>query len=213
MPSKIDLIGKRFGRLIVLSESHIRNKKIYWNCICDCRAACKVEAQKLRIGHTRSCGCLQREIISSSNYLHGNAPRGHQSQEYSTWLNMRQRCSRESNDDYALYGGRGIKVCRRWEESFSAFLSDMGPKPVPDLSIDRKDSDGDYEPGNCRWATAIEQANNTRTNRRITYAGETRTLAEWARRAGLPYNTLRRRLNRGWSISDTLSVPKKGVKS
>jgi hypothetical protein len=128
--------------------------------------------------------------------------------EYRVWAGMKVRCVNPNGQDWLLYGGRGIRVCERWSGSFAAFFEDMGPRPTSRHSIDRIDSDGHYEPANCRWATAKEQANNWKTrNRRITYNGETLTVPQWAERLGLTRESLRDRLDSGWSIERAVTTP------
>ena len=126
------------------------------------------------------------------------------SSEHRIWRNMRQRCENPNDDHYERYGAVGISVCERWSV-FENFLADMGPRPSSKHSIDRKDGTGNYEPGNCRWATALEQNNNLRTNIRIEHGGVTRTLGEWARIAGLRIETLRKRIKSGWKFDDAIS--------
>jgi hypothetical protein len=125
---------------------------------------------------------------------------------YSIWIGMRQRCTNPNAPHYGCYGGRGIKVCERWQ-LYENFLSDMGERPTG-LSIDRVNNDGDYEPSNCRWATKQEQVENTRSNRTLTLNGETLTLSAWARRLGWPPVTIHNRLLRGWSVEDALTKPR-----
>ena len=120
---------------------------------------------------------------------------------------MIARCEVPHHHHYYMYGARGIVVCERWRNSFEAFLSDMGLKPSPTHSIDRIDSNGNYEPSNCRWATKIEQANNTRTNRFLEYKGIRKTKAEWARTMGIKIETLNTRMRLGWSVDMALEVP------
>jgi len=127
--------------------------------------------------------------------------------EFASWLAMRQRCSNSNTVGWNNYGGRGIKVCHRWQNSFAAFLKDMGPKPSAKHSIDRKDHDGNYEPDNCRWATKHEQARNCRSNRYVTFRGETLCVSAWAERTGLSANLVRARLNLGWDVEKTLTTP------
>lgn len=132
--------------------------------------------------------------------------------EYRSWLAMRQRCSNRRTVGWAVYGGRGIRVCDRWQHSFAAFLQDMGPKPTAAHSIDRRDPDGDYAPDNCRWATKLTQARNCRSNRYVTFAGRTLCVSEWAEVTGLSANLIRARLNLGWSASKTLTTPHNAVR-
>ena len=127
--------------------------------------------------------------------------------EYRAWQTMRLRCNNPDNAAYPAYGGRGIKVCDRWADDVSAFVADMGLRPSPDHQIDRKDNDGDYEPGNCRWATRSTNCRNRRTNRLITFRGEQRTLSDWCERLGLPKDTVAKRLNMGWTVDAALVTP------
>lgn len=146
---------------------------------------------------TRSCGCLLRETITK----HG----GYKSPVYSVWHAMVTRCRSPNDPSWPDYGGRGIRVCDRWLDH-GAFLADMGQRP-PGHTLERIDVNGHYEPGNCRWATPMEQANNRRNNRLITYEGQTHTVAEWARRVGLTKGCLLHRLCVGWPIERALTQP------
>jgi hypothetical protein len=125
--------------------------------------------------------------------------------EYGIWVGMLNRCENPENESYGNYGGRGIRVCERWRGSFLAFLEDMGPRPSPGLSINRIDNDGDYEPGNCCWATSREQMRNTRSNALVEHDGETLCIAEWAERYGISPSLLRGRLMAGWSFELAVS--------
>lgn len=139
-----------------------------------------------------------------SNWRHGSAG----SPEYACWRDMRRRCSDPGTECYTHYGARGIRVCDRWETSFSAFISDVGPRPGRGYSIDRIDNNGNYEPGNCRWATRTVQARNTRRNRHIKWGGREQTIIEWAEELNISASTLSGRLRRGQSVSDALTSRK-----
>ncbi len=173
MSAPLDISGHRFGRLTALRRSgSTRRGRAIWLCLCECGRRRLVTLSNLRCGSTRSCGCLRQEkcaVIGSivgPETVHGHARRGAESPEYRSWQAMKNRCTNKRLKAWKNYGGRGISVCARWANSFENFLSDMGPRPEG-TSLDRfPDNDGNYEPGNCRWATRKQQQAN---KRRRTY--------------------------------------------
>lgn len=197
----IDQTGKRFGMLVVIERApRIPEKKsiVRWICKCDCGNTSIVCATNLKC--TKSCGCAQ--YANPARLTHG----GCYTPTFSVWQNMRCRCENKKNDRYADYGGRGVTVCERWA-SFANFLEDMGHKPSARHSIDRIDNNGNYEPGNCRWATAKEQARNRRSTRMVTINGETRCAPEWCEIYGISLMRFHSRVHRGWDDVKAMTTP------
>lgn len=195
--------GMRFGRLVVMDRVGSLRESATWNCLCDCGNSTIQTTKAMVSGNTRSCGCLFNEVRKSS----GKANRTHgmsNTRIFSIWNAMRGRCSNANNDDYVNYGGRGIKVCERWDR-FENFLHDMG-EPEDGMTIDRKDVNGHYEPTNCRWASYTEQARNTRANRMISAFSQSMTLAQWSDETGLNSSTIANRIKRGWPIEKVLTT-------
>lgn len=196
-----DITGRRYGKLTVIGLTPDKKyDKHVWECLCDCGKTTLLIKRALQSGNTQSCGCL----IGDTARTHGAA----RTPMYRTWGGMLNRCTNTSAPQYTNYGGRGIEVCARWSgpDGFINFAQDMGEKPGPDYSIERKDNDGPYSPANCKWATKEEQANNQRTNRVFTIAGETKTLMQWVRAQGVPYDRVWHRLKAGWEPSKALEM-------
>lgn len=191
MAASIDMVGKRFGRLTVIKrgpDHESKGKKTRrWFCRCDCGAEVLTFGNGLRSGHAKSCGCLHKEIVSAQNFSHGKTG----SSTYSSWTAMWMRCTNPAHVSYPNYGGRGISICDRWS-SFENFLADMGERPVG-MSLDRKDTMGNYTPANCKWSTREEQENNKRNSVFVTMGGRTQTYSQWARELGMDPSALRRR--------------------
>jgi hypothetical protein len=196
-----DLLGKTYGNLTVISFDQVKNQKGFWLCRCACGNITSVPRGDLSTGHTLSCGCLNRMISALTKLTHGESKK---TKEYTAWVHMKGRCTNKNDSHYCYYGGKGITVCERWSNSYENFLMDMGRAPTQNHSLDRKNVHGDYEPTNCRWATPIQQANNTTRNCFLSYNGEIKTISEWAKIAKINRETLVRRLNLGWDLSDAL---------
>lgn len=198
----LNLIGERYGRLVVLSEGPGRPRwQRTWYCHCDCGTVKLVSHSNLRAGKAQSCGCYKLERIKATATRHGRSG----SSIHNIWMNMRQRCRNPKNKRYWEYGGRGITVCDRWQ-IFENFLADMGERPSLKHSLDRINCNGNYEPGNVRWATATQQANNTRWNHQILYDGRVQTMAEWGREIGIDPQLICCRIERGWTEEMALEI-------
>ena len=198
MPNKIDLTGRRFGKLIVISETTNRSGSgnLLWLCKCDCGCTKAVISASLRSGATTSCGCYGNEMLAKYRTKHGKCPRSGRIPEYQIWDAMIQRCTNPNQSQYHDYGGRGIKVCERWMR-FEVFLEDMGYRPSKNHTLDRIDNDGDYEFANCKWRTRDKQSRNRRSNVWIEYNGKKMILEDWANELGIYSSQIRKSMQRG----------------
>lgn len=159
--NRIDLTGKTFGKLTVLSYAGTMKDRALWNCRCECGKV-KVKIGKyLKNGDTRSCGCMQQWHRATGNRKYGIGKGKMRRREYTIWRSMKSRCYTKSSSNYRFYGAKGVTVCDRWRDNFLAFLEDMGPVPT-DFTLDRIDPAGNYEPSNCRWASWDLQHRNLR---------------------------------------------------
>ena len=183
---KVNCLGQRFGRLLVIEESPTIKGRAMWKCKCDC-GNIKVVSRVCLVDGTKSCGCLLKDTLYKSRITHGRT----RTVEYYAWVNMRTRCyNPQCADDIKNYLRKGIIVCERWLNSFENFYEDMGERPSNKHSIDRINNDGIYEPSNCRWATISQQAKNKGCNRWFEYENKRMILQEWANYFGISQASL-----------------------
>jgi len=194
----VDIAGQRFARSEAVRFLG-KAGNFEWECRCDCGNTFATSGYKLRTGRVKSCGCLLQDAAGSYSITHGLS----KFVEYAIWAGIIKRC--HGSQPHAGYSARGISVCPAWRSEFEAFLRDMGPRPSDKHSIDRIDNDGDYEPGNCRWATKTEQARNKRSNRIVCFQGRNMPLSEAAELAGIKYDVVWDRLNLGWTVDAALA--------
>lgn len=196
-----DLTGQKFGRLTVIKRDKNKYGRVTWLCRCECGNMCIVTANSLKTGNSTSCGCFRKE--------HPNHTKHNQrhTRLYKIWLKMKQRCFNSKDKSYKNYGGRGITMYDKWVNDFMSFYywsKENGYKE--DLSIDRIDNNGNYEPNNCRWTDKKTQNRNTRSNHKITYNGKTMCIIEWAEELGINYSTLKWRIYNNWSIEKAFNI-------
>lgn len=204
-----DISGKRFDRLVAIRYAgKSKRKQTLWECKCDCGNMVIVHQQNLISGHTKSCGCYNREIAVERNTIHGDT----NTRIYHIWHDMMYRCYGEKHKSYYLYGGKGITVCEEWKEYQNFKNWAIGNGYADDLSIDRKDNEKGYEPSNCRWATDLQQANNTSRNKLYVINGKSDTIANLCRKYNVSYATASSRIRRGWDIKAALETPVKKKK-
>lgn len=209
MPNKIDIIGRRYGLLYVEADMpKIFKTRRRVKCVCDCGNIAIIDPRSLFVGHTRSCGCIQKATVSRiciERTTHGKS----KITEYNIWSHMKSRCNNSNNAKYKDYGARGIKVCPEWEGSFETFLQDMGRRPSHCHSIDRIDVNGNYKKDNCRWALPTEQANNKRNHRVVEYEGVKIPLSLACKKTGINYRSALWRINnnKNWQLPE----PPKGL--
>jgi hypothetical protein len=210
MAEVCSMLDLRFGKLLVIERAeNSKHGKARWLCQCDCGLTKVVGGAELRIGDTTNCGCVRRlKGKDSRGYRHGMT----RTREYWVWAGMMARCYDTNHASYANYGGRGIQVCERWH-LFDHFFADMGRKPFPKATIDRKNNNGNYEPENVKWSDRFEQGRNRRNNNWLTIDNETLTISEWSRRTGVSRWTIRNRIRRGFSAKDAVRPTHHGVSS
>ena len=208
----VDLTNLKFGRLYVIGiAGKVVNDSGYsrfiWTCVCSCGNFTHADGRGLRNGKTLSCGCFQAERAAFYHFKHGEASRHRTTIEYKRWSAMKTRCLYPSQPAYKHYGGRGIKICTRWLESFDNFLQDMGRCP-DGFTLERKDTNGNYEPRNCVWADQDTQSNNRRNNRILSMNGQSKTVCQWAKFIGVRPQLICDRINKlGWDTERALTEP------
>lgn len=206
MASIKDMTNRTFGKLTVKRFAGTNKRgEATWECKCDCGKKTIVPGNKLRSGHTTSCGCVRFSRIGEHNRTHGMT----NSRLYNIWSRMKARCNNPKEQYYYLYGGRGIKICDEWANSFELFYEwSIKNGYKENLTIDRKNTNGDYCPSNCKWSDVYEQANNKRNNHFITAFGQRKTISQWARVTRLNPGTISRRIHTlGWNEVDAVTIP------
>lgn len=206
MADFIDITGQKYGKLLVIERvnrpKHIKTNGAWWLCKCDCGNETTVLTSRLNIGKTKSCGCWHTERIKK----HGKS----YTRIYKVWTGIKDRTNPNNIGCRNNYRKLGVDMCEEWRNSFETFYEwSMANGYKDNLTIDRINNDGNYEPSNCRWATATQQAKNRSTNVLLTYNGETYTMSEWADQQKIPRDTLRKRITCGWSIEKALTTPVK----
>lgn len=203
---KIDLTGQRFNYLTVINYAGQRKGRTYWRCRCECGNVIDVYSYSLKSGNTKACGCHKKDGWNNGR-THGLS----KTRQYRIWRNMKNRCENPNDKYYVNYGGRNISICSEWRESFKSFYDWAMENGYSDeLTLDRIDNNGNYEPSNCRWVSRTQQMNNTRKNHFIELNGEKHTIAEWCRKLNISYNVLSSRIfTYGWSDEKALTTPVK----
>lgn len=198
-------IGDRYGRLTIVEEAEpamsrgrITSRRV--RCVCDCGMGHTVRVNNLKCGGVKSCGCLNRELSRERATKHGG--KSNDGTVYAIWRGMVARCENSDHEFYHLYGGRGITVCKAWREDFAVFEAEAGPRPSPSHTVDRIDTNGNYEPGNIRWATMTQQARNRRNNHMVMFEGVEVPMSEAAERSGISPKALAWRIKNGWQSAD-----------
>lgn len=199
---KIDITNQKFGRLTALSR--IEGSK--WKCKCECGNIVYVRTNSLIQGRTLSCGCYHKDKVKEINTRHDLSD----SRIYRIWQNMKRRCYNSNYKYYSYYGKKGVTMCDEWKNNFESFYEwSMSAGYSDKLTIDRINSNGNYEPDNCRWITRKEQQNNISSNLNFTINGETKTLAQWCEIYKAPHERTRYRVKNGWDILSALTTPSK----
>lgn len=204
-----DMTNYEFNGCVVLKRAENKGKNVCWLCRCYCGNNFVVRSTDIRTGNTKSCGCLNKKLAGDRARKHGNR----NSRLYNIWNNMKMRCINPNSISFKNYGGRGIKVCDNWFNSFENFYKwAMNNGYDNTLTLDRIDNDGDYKPSNCKWSDYTHQERNRRNNHILEYNNEKHTIAEWSELTGIPYKTLWKRVKKGWSVEKSLTQLLRGQK-
>ena len=208
-----DEVGNVYGKLRVI-QYHGRNKtgNAMWECECECGTKTIVSGIQMRYGRVKSCGCYRSEWSKENKTTHGMGSARNREPLYKVWASMKARCSNQNDSAYSNYGGRGIFVCCEWQEFVPFMEWAMSNGYEQGLELDREDNNKGYSPENCRFIPRLQNARNKRSNRYISYRGQTKTMSEWAESIGMKQKTLGRRLHLGWSVEDALTKPIRGQK-
>jgi hypothetical protein len=201
---RIDLSGRRYGLLTVLGHHRTYLKKAFWLCRCDCGRETVGRGRDLGNGRKKTCGSRECRLVLWPKV---ERPKYRRRPERKTWEGIIRRCNDPKQRGYKNYGGRGIKVCQRWMDSFEDFLADMGPRPEGKFSIERKEVDGDYEPNNCIWLPLKDQGRNRRNSVFVTIGGDKVLLIDLCQRYGLERQVVYGRLKMGWGIEEAICIP------
>lgn len=200
-----DLTGRMFGKLkIVERHPENYNRETQWICRCECGnpKILKIRYGNLTKGYTKSCGCFQKEATKKANTIHDLAT----TPEYNIWKGIKNRCRNGEAPNYKNYGGRGITMCDEWYHDFLTFYRDMGSRPSPELSVERRENDKGYSKENCYWATRTEQNNNTRRNVFHEYNGHYKTLSAWCRELNLNFNKMQWSVRKGMTFIESMKL-------
>lgn len=194
-----DLTGQRFGKLVTIERVGTKRACALWKCKCDCGNEAEVTSHSLISGNAKSCGCIQREAVTT----HGMS----NTKIFNIWKGIKQRCLDHNCKNFLRYGARGITICDEWKDFIPFYIWAMNNGYLENLSIDRVNNNGNYEPSNCKFSTMKEQANNTRRNVWYEYNGVTKTIAQWSDVCGITRVCLYQRFKAGWSIEKALFTP------
>lgn len=195
------MIGKTFNRLTVLEQLPKTRERTMLRCLCSCGNERIIDKSDVKMGRTKSCGCLAKEMLQLIKTKHGLS----KTKTWRAWSNMKLRCSVKNKITGEYYYGKGISVCDRWLDSFETFLKDMGEVPFAGAQLDRIDNNGNYEPSNCRWVTVTRNCRNKGNNINITFNSETLCISQWSARFGISIQTISARLKSGWETGRALT--------